>query len=129
MFRFLENPQYKIRPPVINLFREGIFMDNEQLDEKTENIGGMSDEPKTEVPSFVSLNEKKYITLDETITLQAIICVVISIIFIAANIFAPDIAGQLSDEFKENYYSSAEKTDNVLEAFLEFVNSKPVSYD
>ena len=104
-------------------------MDNEQLNEKTENIGEMSGEPKTEVPSFVSLNEKKYITLDETITFQAIICVVISIIFIAANMFAPDIAGQLSDEFKENYYSSAEKTDNVLEAFLEFVNSKPMSYD
>lgn len=104
-------------------------MDNEQLDEKTENIGEMSDEPETEVPSFVSLNEKKYITLDETITLQAIICVIISIFFIAANMFVPDIAGQLSDEFKENYYSSAEKTDNVLEAFLEFINSKPVSYD
>ena len=104
-------------------------MDDEQLDEKNENIGETSDELKTEVPSFVSLNEKKYITLDETITLQAIICVIISIFFIAANIFAPDIAGQLSDEFKENYYSSAEKTDNVLEAFLEFVNSKPVSYD
>ena len=104
-------------------------MDNEQLDEKTENIGETSDEPKTEVSNFASLNEKKYITLDETITLQAIICVVISIIFIAANMFAPNIAGQLSDEFKENYYSSAEKTDNVLEAFLEFVNSKPVSYD
>lgn len=104
-------------------------MDNEQLNEKTENIGETSDEPETEVPSFVSLNEKKYITLDETITLQAIICVIISIFFIAANMFAPDITGQLSDEFKENYYSSAEKTDNVLEAFLEFVNSKPVSYD
>ncbi len=104
-------------------------MDNEQLDEKTENIGETSDELKTEIPNFTNINEKKYITLDETITLQAIICVVISIIFIAANMFAPDIAGQLSDEFKENYYSSAEKTDNVLEAFLEFVNSKPVSYD
>ncbi len=104
-------------------------MDNEQLDEKTENIDEIAEEPQTEVPSFVSLNEKKYITLDETITLQAIICVIISIFFIAANMFAPDIAGQLSDEFKENYYSSAEKTDNVLEAFLEFVNSKPVSYD
>lgn len=104
-------------------------MDNEQLDEKTENIGETSDEPETEVPSFTNPNEKKYITLDETITLQAIICVIISIFFIAANMFAPDIAGQLSNEFKENYYSSAEKTDNVLEAFLEFVNSKPVSYD
>ena len=104
-------------------------MDNEQLDEKTENIGETSDELKTEIPNFTNINEKKYITLDETITLQAIICVVISIIFIAANMFAPDIAGQLSDEFKENYYSSAEKTDNLLEAFLEFVNSKPVSYD
>lgn len=104
-------------------------MDNEQLDEKTENIGETSDELKTEIPNFTNINEKKYITLDETITLQAIICVVISIIFIAANMFAPDIAGQLSDEFKENYYSSAEKMDNVLEAFLEFVNSKPVSYD
>ena len=104
-------------------------MDNEKLDEKTEKIGETSDKLKTEIPNFTNINEKKYITLDETITLQAIICVVISIIFIAANMFAPDIAGQLSDEFKENYYSSAEKTDNVLEAFLEFVNSKPVSYD
>lgn len=104
-------------------------MDNEQLNEKNENIADTSDEPKNEVPNFVSLNEKKYITLDETITLQAIICVIISIVFIAANMFAPDIAERLSDEFKENYYSSVEKTDNVLEAFLEFVNSKPVSYD
>lgn len=104
-------------------------MDNEQLDKKTENIDEIAEEPQTEVPSFTNPNEKKYITLDETITLQAIICVIISIFFIAANMFAPDIAGQLSDEFKENYYSSAEKTDNVLEAFLEFVNSKPVSYD
>ncbi len=104
-------------------------MDNEQLDEKNENIADMSDESKDEISRFINQNEKKYITLDETITLQAIICVVISIIFIAANMFAPDIAGQLSDEFKENYHSSAEKTDNVLEAFLEFVNSKPMSYD
>lgn len=104
-------------------------MDNEQLNEKTENIGETSNEPKDEIPSFISPNEKKYITLDETITLQAIICVVISILFIAANMFVPDIAGQLSDEFKENYYSSAEKTDSILETFLEFVNSKPVSYD
>lgn len=104
-------------------------MDNEQLNEKNENIADNSDEPKNEVSNFVSLNEKKYITLDETITLQAIICVIISIVFIAANMFAPDIAERLSDEFKENYYSSTEKTDNVLEAFLEFVNSKPVSYD
>ena len=104
-------------------------MDNEQLNEKTENIGEIAEESQTEIPSLTNPNEKKYITLDETITLQAIICVVISIIFIVANMFVPDIAGQLSDEFKENYYSSAEKTDNVLKAFLEFVNSKPVSYD
>lgn len=104
-------------------------MDNKQLDEKTENIGEIAEEPQTEIPSLTNPNEKRYITLDETITLQAIICVIISILFIAANMFAPDIAEQLSDEFKENYYSSAEKTDNVLEAFLEFVNSKPVSYD
>jgi len=104
-------------------------MDNEQLDERTENIGETSDEPKTEAPVFTQTSEKKYITLDETITLQAIICVVISILFIAANMFAPQIAEQLSYEFKENYYVSAEKTDSVLEAFLEFINSKPVSYD
>lgn len=104
-------------------------MDNEQLNEKTENIGEIAEESQTEIPSLINPNEKKYITLDETITLQAIICVVISIIFIAANMFVPDIAGQLSDEFKENYYSYAEKTDNVLEAFLEFINSKPVFYD
>lgn len=104
-------------------------MDNEQLDEKTENIGEIAEETQTEIPGLTNPKEKKYITLDETITLQAIICVVISILFIAANMFVPDIAGQLSNEFKENYYSYAEKTDNVLEAFLEFVNSKPVSYD
>lgn len=101
-------------------------MDNEQLDETAEKTAENADEPKTE---FVQTTEKKYITLDETITTQAIICVIISILFIAANMFAPEIAAQLSDEFKENYYMSAERTDNALEAFLEFINSKPVSYD
>lgn len=98
-------------------------MDKEQLDEAVERTDENTDENKT---AFVPKND---ITLDETITLQAIICVVISILFIAANMFAPQIAGQLSDEFKENYYMSAEKTDNVLKTFLEFINSKPVSYD
>lgn len=98
-------------------------MDKEQLDEAAERTDENTEENKA------VLSEKSYITLDETITLQAIICVVISILFIASNMFAPQIAGQLSDEFKENYYMSAEKTDNVLETFLEFINSKPVSYD
>lgn len=100
-------------------------MDNEQLEEVIES-NDETDKINTELPNFT---QKKNVTLDETITLQAIICVVISILFIAANMFAPEIAAQLSDSFKENYYLSDEKTDKVLETFLEFVNSKPVSYD
>ncbi|MGN0599934.1 MAG: hypothetical protein ACI4JK_08575 [Oscillospiraceae bacterium] len=104
-------------------------MDNEPLDEVTENNDRAAEESEKETSFTIQEMEKKYITLDETITLQAIICVLISILFIAANMFAPEIAGQLSESFKENYYLSAEKTDNVLEAFLGFINSKPVSYD
>ncbi|MGN1137525.1 MAG: hypothetical protein ACI4SF_15070 [Oscillospiraceae bacterium] len=83
----------------------------------------------SEFPNIAQTDEKKYITLDETITLQAIICVVISILFVAANMFAPEISEALSEKFKENYYMSSDQTEEAFETFLEFINSKPVSYD
>lgn len=101
---------------------------NENLTEDiAENV--VTEESDSSTPNIGQTNEKKCITLDETITLQAIICVVISILFVAANMFAPDIAEALSNEFKENYYMSSEQTEDVFETFLEFINSKPVSYD
>ncbi|MGN0552496.1 MAG: hypothetical protein ACI4I1_03880 [Oscillospiraceae bacterium] len=99
------------------------------LDNTTENTAENAEKSDSNIQSFVQTNEKKYITLDETITIQAIICVVISILFVAANMFAPEISEALSDEFKENYYLSSEQTEEVFETFLEFINSKPVSYD
>lgn len=105
-------------------------MDNEQFNETTsEKTFETTDEINVEAPIFTQTKEKKYITLDETITLQAIICVVISIVFIVANMFAPEIAEQLSSEFRENYYISDERTNEVIKTFLDFINSKPVSYD
>lgn len=100
-------------------------MDNEKLDENPEeNIG-----QNTDASEIVPARNKQNVSLGETITLQAIICVIISIVFIAANIFAPKTAERLADEFRENYCNSDEMTHNVLGAFMDFVNSKPVSYD
>ena len=100
-------------------------MDNEKLDENPKEIT----EENTDVVDIEPARKKQSVTLGETITLQAIICVIISIIFIVANMFAPKTAEQLAEEFRENYCTSDEMTDSVLEAFMNFVNSKPVSYD
>ena len=105
-------------------------MDEQQLNEiKSEASCETTNEENVETSVFTQKKEKKYITLDETITLQAIICVVISIVFIAANMFAPQIAEKMSDEFRKNYHLSEEITNDVIETFLNFINSKPVTYD
>ncbi|MGN0603706.1 MAG: hypothetical protein ACI4I2_06980 [Oscillospiraceae bacterium] len=101
---------------------------NENMTEDTAE-NAVTEKSSSEFPNIVQTNEKKYITLDETITLQAIICVVISILFVAANMFAPEVSEALSEKFKENYYMSSDQTEEVFETFLEFINSKPVSYD
>ena len=86
-------------------------------------------EKSGDFPNIAQKDKRKYITLDETITLQAIICVVISILFVTFNMLAPEVSEVLSVKFKENYYMSSEQAEEAFETFLNFINSKPVSYD
>lgn len=86
------------------------------------------DEIITELTENEALHDKgKHRTLDETITIQAMLCVLISIAFIVSNMFMPDIAVKLSYSLEEACFS--ETADGFAEKILDFINSKPVSYD
>lgn len=72
-------------------------------------------------------NDIRRRTLDETITVQAMFCIVISIAFVVANMVFPEIAVSLSEVFEKSCFS--ETSDDFSEKILDFINSKPVSYD
>ena len=81
-------------------------MDNENYDVNEEN----QTEPVELTELFVQ--KKKTVTLSDTITLQAILCVVISIIYIGINMLFPQIAAEMYDTYEYNA-----------------MDSKPVEYD
>ncbi len=86
------------------------------------------DENMTEfIENEALLIKGRHRTLDETITVQAMLCIVISIAFIALNMFMSDIAASLSEGFEKACFS--ETADGFVEKILDFINSKPVSYD
>lgn len=87
----------------------------------------MDNEEKENAVSVVQSGEKNYISLGDTITVQAIVCMIISIFFLVSNMIFPKISQELADEFKSNYYMSP--PDDVYETLIEFINSTPVSYD
>ncbi|MCD7730769.1 MAG: hypothetical protein LUI05_04650 [Oscillospiraceae bacterium] len=74
-------------------------------------------------------SERKTVTLADTITLQAIICVVISIGYLAVNMLFPQISQTLYSEFKVNYNLETESAEDVFRAVSGFINSTPVDYD
>lgn len=73
--------------------------------------------------------KRKTVTLADTMTLQAIICVVLSIAYLAVNMFLPDISEALYSEFELNYNMEAESAEEVFKAISDFINSTPVNYD
>ncbi len=86
------------------------------------------DENITEITeNKVLQNDIKRRTLDETVTVQAMLCIVISIAFIVSNMFFPEISVSLSERFEKACFS--ETSDDFVEKILDFINSKPVSYD
>lgn len=86
------------------------------------------DEKITEIAENEILsNDVRRRTLDETVTVQAMLCIVISIAFVMANMFFSEIAVSLSEEFEKACFS--ETSDGFSEKILDFINSKPVSYD
>ena len=73
--------------------------------------------------------KRKTVTLADTMTLQAIICVVLSIAYLAVNMFLPEISEALYSEFELNYNMEAESAEEVFKAISDFINSTPVNYD
>lgn len=73
--------------------------------------------------------KRKTVTLADTMTLQAIICVVLSIAYLAVNMFLPEISEALYSEFELNYNMEAESAEDVWGAISDFINSTPVNYD
>jgi hypothetical protein len=94
------------------------------LNETAENtVGDTGPVELTEL--FVS--KRKAVTLSDIITVQAIICVIISIAYVTANTVCPDVTKELYSEFTLHY--SADTSDGILKEISEFLNSKPVRYD
>lgn len=105
-----------------------------------ENVDNAVNEPeneseeKTAAEELVELTElfvtkRKTVTLADTITLQAIICVVLSIAYLAVNMLLPEISEALYSEFGLNYNMEAESAEDVFKAISDFINSTPVNYD
>lgn len=105
-------------------------MDNENYDVNEENqTEPVNEEPVELTELFVQ--KKKTVTLSDTITLQAILCVVISIIYIGINMLFPQIAAEMYDIYE--YNANSEMNDypaaDVFKSVAEFMDSKPVEYD
>lgn len=86
-----------------------------------------SAEPQELTELFVT--KRKTVTLADTMTLQAIICVALSIAYLAVNMFLPDISEAICSEFELNYNLEAERAEEVWGAISDFINSTPVNYD
>ena len=60
-----------------------------------------------------------YVSLSDIITFQAIICVLIGIMFVTLNMLYPDISAQI-------YYAyERHATEDNAEGFFDFINSRP----
>ena len=100
--------------------------ENEAAEEAAPELGD-SIEPVELTELFVT--KRKTVTLADTITLQTIICVVLSIAYLAVNMFLPEISEALYSEFELNYNMEAESAEDVWGAISDFINSTPVNYD
>lgn len=70
--------------------------------------------------------QKSY-NLADIITFQAIISVVVSVVFIIINTFYPSVAAEIYDEAVLVYQSTSETSD-LVERVTDFLNSSPSDY-
>ena len=102
-------------------------VDKAVTEPETEIVEEPAAEPQELTELFVT--KRKTVTLADTITLQAIICVVLSIAYLAVNMLLPEISEALYSEFGLNYNMEAESAEDVFKAISDFINSTPVNYD
>ncbi len=98
---------------------ENILLENDVQANTIIDIADTFDEPL--------LTENKSVTLLDTITTQAIICVVVGLVYLAVNTFLPHISTEIYDT-----YNSQVSVDNnttgfseTITAILDFFNSTP----
>ncbi len=72
------------------------------------------------------IQKKKTVTLGDTLTLQAILCVLIAIGFVTVNIFNGSLAAEIFDIYKEKFCSDG----NIIETIVsvaDFLSTAPIN--
>lgn len=103
---------------------------NELTDEitlETEYDGDKKSEPIELTELF--RRKPRAAPFSEIITVQAIICVITAILFIAANTAFPDNAAEVYDKYSEAASAQDDPMLRAAEAIVDFLNSKPAVYD
>ncbi len=88
----------------------------------------VNDEEPVELTELFK-DSRKTVTLADIITFQAILCVIISIVYIALNMMIPQTAVEIYNEFSVNYSMETDSDNRISEAVSRFLNSVPADYD
>lgn len=80
---------------------------------------------ETSAVSEVSERRKRIGSLGDTVTLQAILCVLMALGFVIANIFNGDLAADVFDVYKDKLCADGNIAD-VFAAVIDFLGSAPI---
>ncbi len=108
---------------------ESLGTDAEMLSEIPQAEQEKPEEPEELTEMFVQ--KRKTVTVSDIITMQAILCVVLSIAYMVVNIFFPGISEEIYNEYRINVRAGTNDglMGELAEKVIEFINSTPREYD
>lgn len=93
-----------------------------------DTINNNAEEKPVELTELFKDN-KKSVALSDIIVFQAILCVAVSLVYMVMNIFLPESAVEMYEEFTVNYNMEISEEGNVIDALADFINSSPADND
>lgn len=93
-----------------------------------DTINNAAEEKPVELTELFKDN-KNTVTLSDIVVFQAILCVAVSLVYAVMNIFLPESAVEMYEEFTVNYNMEISEEGNVIDALADFVNSSPADND
>ena len=93
-----------------------------------EDTTNIAEEKPVELTELFKDN-KKSVTLSDIVVFQAILCVAVSLVYMVMNIFLPESAVEMYEEFTVNYNMEISEEGNVIDTLADFINSSPADND
>ena len=93
-----------------------------------DTINNVAEEKPVELTELFKDN-KKSVSLSDIVVFQAILCVAVSLVYVVMNIFLPESAVEMYEEFTVNYTMEISEESNVIDALADFINSSPADND